>query len=81
MATLSMTEVRHDFSNVANRVIFGGERIYIKKNGKAALAMVPIADVEALEVLEDRLDIEAAKEAIKQGNFVDLDELIKQLKL
>jgi hypothetical protein len=76
-----MTEVRHDFSNVANRVIFGGERIYIKKNGKAALAMVPIADVEALEVLEDRLDIEAAKEAIKQGNFVDLDELIKQLKL
>jgi prevent-host-death family protein len=74
-----MTEARHIFTDIANRVMFGGERISIQKNNKAAFAVVPIEDVELLEALEDQIDLQAAKEAIKKGKFVSLEKLAKEL--
>ena len=43
--------------------------------------MISYEDLKALEAIEDKIDLETAKEAIKEGNFVDLDDLIKELKL
>ena len=79
MTILNMTDARHGFSEIANRVIFGGERVCIKKNGKAAFAVVPIEDLELLEAMEDKLDIEAARAAIKRGKFTDLETIAKEL--
>jgi len=53
----------------------------VERNGEPAFAMISYEDLETLEALEDRIDLVAAKEAIKEGNFVDLDNLIKELKL
>jgi len=79
MTRVSMTRARQDFTNVANRVMFGNERICIEKNNKAAFALVPVEDVEILEALEDQIDVQAAKAAIKKGKFIDLKVLAKQL--
>ena len=43
--------------------------------------MVPYDDVEFLEALEDRVDVEAAKQALKRNDFVPLEEVRKQLGL
>jgi prevent-host-death family protein len=79
MTKVSMTQARQDFTNIANRVMFGDERIYIHKNNKAAFALVPVEDAEILEALEEQIDVQAAKAAIKKGKFIDLEVLAKQL--
>ncbi|MCD4830739.1 MAG: type II toxin-antitoxin system Phd/YefM family antitoxin [Anaerohalosphaeraceae bacterium] len=79
MTTLDMTSVRHDFSEIANRVIFASERVCVRKNGKKAFAFVPIEDLELLEILEDKLDVDAAKVALKRGKFTDIETVAKKL--
>jgi len=79
MTKVSMTKARRDFTNIANRVMYSDERICIQKNNKAAFALVPIEDVEILEAMEDQIDVQAAKAAIKKGRFIDLKVLAKQL--
>jgi len=79
MTKVSMTKARQDFTNIANRVMFGDERICIEKNNKPVVAVVPISDVELLEALEDQIDVQAAKAALKKGRFIDLKVLAKQL--
>jgi len=79
MTKVSMTKARQDFTNIANRVMYGDERICIQKNNKAAFALIPIDDLEVLEALEDKIDVQAAKAAMKKGKFIDLEVLIKQL--
>ena len=79
MTKVSMTHARQDFTNITNRVMFGDERICIQKNNKPAVALVPVEDLEVLEALEDQIDVQAAKAAIKKGKFIDLKVLAKQL--
>jgi len=79
MTKVSMTKARRNFTDIANRVMYGNERICVQKNNKTALAIVPIEDVEILEALEDQIDVQAAKAAIKKGSFIDLEVLAKQL--
>jgi len=79
MTKVSMTKARQDFTDIANRVMFGGERICIQKNNKPAVAVVPVEDIELLEEIEDRIDIQAARAALKKGKFIDLKVLAKQL--
>lgn len=79
MTKVSMTKARQDFTNIANRVMFGDERICIQKNNKDAVALVPVEDLEILEAIEDQIDIRAAKAALKKGKFIDLEVLAKQL--
>lgn len=79
MTTISMSEIRLKLSELANRVIYGGERVVVRKNNKPAFGIVSMEDIELLERLEDEIDIKAAEEALKEGNFIPLDELVKEL--
>jgi prevent-host-death family protein len=81
MTTISMSEIRLKLSELANRVIYGGERVIVEKNNKPAFAMVSMEDMELLQRLEDEMDIKAAEEALKEGNFIPLDDLVKELGL
>jgi prevent-host-death family protein len=49
MTTLSMTNARQDFTELVNKVMFGGMRICISKNNKPAFALVPVEDLQTLE--------------------------------
>lgn len=74
-----MSEIRLKLSELANRVIYGGERVVVEKNNKPAFAMVSMEDMELLERLEDEIDIKAAEEALAEGDFIPLDEVVKEL--
>ncbi len=80
MTTISMSEIRLKLSELANRVIYGGERVVVEKNNKPAFAIVSMEDMELLEQI-DKSDIKAAGEALKEGVFIPLDEVKKEMGL
>lgn len=81
MTTISMSEIRLKLSDLANRVIYGGERVVVEKNHKPAFAIVSMEDMELLERLEDEADIKAAEEALKEGKFIPWQDVKKELGL
>ena len=79
MTRVSMTKARQDFTDIANRVMFGAERICIEKNNKPAVAVVPVSDIELLEALEDKIDLEEALKALKEPGSIRLKDFKKKL--
>ena len=66
MTKLSAAEARNEFSEILNRAAFGKERIVLTRRGKDLAAIVPIEDLELLERLEDRIDLEDARAALAE---------------
>ena len=71
MTTLAATTVRDAFAETINRVAYGGERIALERHGKTVAALVSAEDLELLEALEDRIDLAAARKALKEGRRRD----------
>ena len=68
MERLTISEAREDFAETVNRVAYRGERIILHRREKDIVAIVPIEDLAILEEVEDRLDIEAAREALAESD-------------
>jgi prevent-host-death family protein len=66
MPNISTKEARGQLSDVISRAAFAKERIVLTRHGKAVAAVVPIEDLELLENLEDRIDLEDARAALKE---------------
>lgn len=81
MITLSITSLRDGISNIASKVMYSGERFCIERSGKPACAVISVDDLQLLEALEDKLDIEAAKAAIRRNDYVDWEVAKKELGL
>ena len=81
MVSLSITKFRSGIADVVNKVAFGHERVAIERNGKPACAIISIEDLELLEALEDKIDIDGAREAIDRNEFKDWDAVKAQLGL
>jgi len=47
-----VTQARAEFADLVNRVVYGGERIVVTRHGKAIVALVPAADLDRLEELD-----------------------------
>jgi prevent-host-death family protein len=47
-----VTQARAEFADLVNRVVYGGERIVMTRHGKAIVALVPAADLDRLEQLD-----------------------------
>ena len=68
-ATVTVTEARDDFAELVNRVAYAHERVRVVRRGRELAAIVPMADIELLEALEDEIDLAAAREALSDpGN-------------
>ena len=82
MNPVSTGQARNHFADVVNTAAYGKERVVLTRRGKAIVAVVPIEDLELLELLEDRLDLEAAREALEEeGLSVPLAQVKKELGL
>lgn len=83
MSERRISEARGAFSTTVNRAAFGGERVVLTRHGKRIAAVVPIADLELLESLEDAVDLDAAREALAEdkGDRVSWDHVKQQLRL
>lgn len=84
MATnrLPASKAREKFAEVLNEVSVRGERIVLERHGKAVAAVISADDLELLEALEDRFDVEAAREALAEaGESVPWEKIKKRLGL
>jgi prevent-host-death family protein len=63
---LSTSEARQEFADIINRAAYGGERVILHRRKKPVAAVVPIEDVEFLEQLEERHDIEEARKRLNE---------------
>lgn len=55
---MTVTEARARISDVTSRAEYGGETVYLTRNGHRAAAVVPAAAAELLEELEEAVDAE-----------------------
>jgi PHD/YefM family antitoxin component YafN of YafNO toxin-antitoxin module len=81
MQTAKASDFRQLMADLGNKVRYTGERIIIERNHKPFFAIVPCDDAEFLEAVEDRIDLEAAKKALKQNDFVAWEKAKKDLRL
>lgn len=66
LTRLSTTKARGAFSDIINRVSYGGERIVLERRGKDVVAMVPVEDLNLIEELEDRMDLAEAMRRLRE---------------
>jgi prevent-host-death family protein len=79
---MTVSEAREDFGRTVDRVHHRRERVRLTKHGRPVVALVPIEDLELLALIEDRLDIEAAREALAEsGERIPYELLRKELGL
>ncbi|MFU8806446.1 MAG: type II toxin-antitoxin system Phd/YefM family antitoxin [Bradymonadaceae bacterium] len=79
MSRLTTTEARKNFADALNRVAYGGDRIILDRNGKTVAALISVEDLELLQMLEDRMDMDAAREALAEGETIDWEDFKKDL--
>jgi prevent-host-death family protein len=70
MTTVTTSEIRAHLSDTLAKVARKGNRVVVTRGGKRFAALVPLDDLEFLESLEDRMDIEDAKKALKESGSV-----------
>jgi prevent-host-death family protein len=82
LSRIAASEAREKFATILNEVAFGGERVLLHRHGKDVAAVVPIEDLELLEALEDKMDLDTARKALaEKGSRVKWDELRKEMSL
>ncbi len=67
MVRIPTVKARDEFSDLVNRVAYGKERVVLTRRGKPLAAVVPLEDVELLERLEDRIDLDEARAALAEA--------------
>lgn len=64
MARIAASKSEESLARSLDRVASKRERIIVRRNGKNVAAIVPLEDLAALEELEDRRDLRAARKAL-----------------
>lgn len=81
MTTVTSTEARKDWSELLNRVRYGGERVTIERRGKTMAVLVSPEEEELLEALEDQIDVMEARKVLETDNRepIPLEEVVEKL--
>ncbi|OFV90440.1 MAG: hypothetical protein A3H28_10050 [Acidobacteria bacterium RIFCSPLOWO2_02_FULL_61_28] len=64
MAGRTASKLEQPLARSLDRVASKRERVIVRRNGRNVAAIVPMEDLAALEELEDRRDLRAAKKAL-----------------
>ncbi len=82
MSRIPASEARIQFADIVNKVAFGGERIVLHRHGKDVAAIVPVEDLQLIEELENRMDLDAARAALNEKEpRISWKQLKKELRL
>jgi antitoxin (DNA-binding transcriptional repressor) of toxin-antitoxin stability system len=73
MEKISVSNARKDFSNIVNKVCYGGERIILQRQGKDCVAIVPMTDIKTIEFVEDHIDISEAQQVKMEEKQKDIE--------
>lgn len=64
----SLSDARAHLMDIANEVAYAGSRVVITRKGRKLVAIVSIEDLETLEAIEDRIDLDDARKALADVN-------------
>lgn len=64
---LPASKARERLADVLNEVSVRGDRIVLERHGKDVAAVISIDDLELLELLEDRYDLELSRAALAES--------------
>jgi prevent-host-death family protein len=79
---VTIREARASFATIVNEAAFGKERFVFTRIGKSIVALVPVEDLEILEKIEDKIDLEEARRRLaKPGKTISVAQLRKNLGL
>ena len=84
MIKVEATAARNGFSDLLSKVQYGADRVLIERRGKDVAALIPVEDLRLLELIEDAIDVDAARKALadpKNKVRVPLDRVKKRLGL
>ncbi len=83
MTRIGVSDARDHLSEVVDRARYTQERVVLTKRGREVGAIISIDDLKLLEMLEDQLDIKAARQALEesQGERISYDDIRKNLGL
>lgn len=65
---LPATKARERLADVLNEVSVRGDRVILERHGKDIAAVISMEDLELLELLEDRYDLQLVKAALDESN-------------
>ena len=77
---VAIVKARNQFADSINRVAYGKERVILSRRGRELAGLVPLEDMKLLEELENRLDLDDARAALKEAaekgtvSWASLDE-------
>lgn len=75
---ISVTKVRENLADILGEVRYAHKRIKLSSNGKNIGAIIPLEDLELLEDIEDKIDIELAEQAEKDDTYYSLDQVLQE---
>jgi prevent-host-death family protein len=81
---VSFSEARTHFAEIANEVAYAGKRAVVTRRGQKLIAIISIEDLEALEAIESKIDLEDARKALadtKKNGTVPWEEIKHELEL
>ena len=81
MRSISVSESRKEMGDLVSEVCFTKNRVVISRHGKPVAVLVPVEDAELLVDLEDRIDLEAARQALKDPKRISWEKVKKELGL
>lgn len=67
MTKIGVSDAREHLGDVVDRARYTHERVVLTKRGREVGAIISIDDLRLLELLEDQLDVEAARRAIEES--------------
>ena len=79
MIEVRVSDARRGLAEHINRVAYGNERIVFTRHGKGVVALVPVADAELLQRLEDQADIAVLRERLEHGDasgYIGHDQVV-----
>jgi prevent-host-death family protein len=80
MPTVMTTlEAKENFTDLVNHVAQSKERILLTRRGKEIAALIPLEDLQILELTRDKHDLEEAMDAFKEAKDTGTTSL-EQLK-
>jgi len=64
MPTMSSSDAREHFPEVVSEAAFAKKRFVVTRRGKRLAAIIPIEDLDLIEAIEDKIDLEDARKAL-----------------
>ena len=82
MNRIPASKAREQLAEILNDVASRGDRVILHRHGKDVAAVISVDDLELLELLEDRYDVEVARAALAESeDRVAWSDLKKELGL